>query len=71
MVADDSGFGSELYDSSICLDPQLLAQAEGLVEKVALCTFVVFPKDKRFFFSPGMVSVLGPVASLSAVCRPV
>ncbi|MBR2751022.1 MAG: EAL domain-containing protein [Clostridiales bacterium] len=63
MVADDSGFGSELYDSSICLDPQLLAQAEGLVEKVALCTFVVFPKDKRFFFSPGMVSVLGPVAS--------
>jgi len=63
MVADDSGFASELYDSTICLDPQLLAQAEGLVEKVALCTFVVFPKEKRFFFSPGMVSILGPVAS--------
>lgn len=63
MVADDSGFASELYDSSISLDPQLLAQAEGLLEKVALCSFVVFPKDKRFFFSPGMVTVLGPVAS--------
>ena len=63
MVADDSGFMAELFDSSICLDPQLLAQADGLMEKVALCTFVFFPKEKRFFFSPGMVKVLGPVAS--------
>ncbi len=63
MVADDSGFASELFDSSICLDPQLLEQADGLFEKVALCTFVVFPKEKRFFFSQGMIQVLGPVAS--------
>lgn len=63
MVADDSGFVSALYDSSISLDPQLLAQADSLLENVALCTFVVFPKEKRFFFSKGMTEVLGPVAS--------
>ncbi len=63
MVVDGSGLSSELYDSSISLDPQLLAQAEDLVQRVAICTFVVFPKDKRFFFSPGMVDILGPVAS--------
>jgi len=63
MVVDGSGFTSELYDSSICLDPQLLAQAEDLVQRVAICTFVVFLKDKRFFFSKGMVDILGPVAS--------
>ena len=63
MVADDSGFVSALYDSSISLDPQLLAQVDSLLENVALCTFVVFPKEKRFFFSKGMTDVLGPVAS--------
>ena len=63
MVADDSGFVSALYDSSISLDPQILAQADSLLEKVAMCTFVVFPKEKRFFFSKGMIDFLGPVAS--------
>ena len=63
MVADDSGFASALYDSSISLDPQLLAQADSLLENVAMCTFVVFPKEKRFFFSRGMTEYLGPVAS--------
>ena len=62
MVADDAGFVSALYDSSISLDPQLLAQADSLLENVALCTFVVFPKEQRFFFSHGMVDILGPVA---------
>lgn len=63
MVADDSGFVSALFDSSISLDPLLLAQADGLLEKVSLCTFVVFPKEKRFFFSHGMTELLGPVAA--------
>ena len=62
MVADDAGFVSALYDSSISLDPQLLAQADSLLENVAMCTFVVFPKEQRFFFSRGMVDILGPVA---------
>ncbi|MBO4928033.1 MAG: PAS domain-containing protein, partial [Clostridiales bacterium] len=63
MVADDASFVSALYDSSISLDPQLLAQADSLMENVSLCTFVVFPKEKRFFFSKGMIDVLGPVAA--------
>ena len=63
MVADDSGFVSALYDSTISLDPQLLAQADSLLENVAMCTFVVFPKEKRLFFSKGMTDYLGPVAA--------
>ena len=63
MVADDSGFGSAIFDSSICLDPLLMAQADSLLEKVSLCTFVVFPKEKRFFFSKGMTDILGPAAA--------
>ncbi len=63
MVADDSGFVSALYDSTISLDPQLLAQADSLLENVAMCTFVVFPKEKRLFFSKGMTEYLGPVAA--------
>ena len=63
MVADESGFMAELFDSSISLDPTLLAQADSLFEQVSLCTFVVFPKEKRFFFSKGMIDLLGPVAS--------
>ncbi len=63
MVADESGFNSALYDSTISLDPQLLAQADGLMEKVAMCTFVVFPKEKRLFFSRGMTDYIGPVAA--------
>ncbi|MBR6254724.1 MAG: EAL domain-containing protein [Clostridiales bacterium] len=63
MVADDSGFVSALYDSTISLDPQLLAQADSLMEKVAMCTFVVFPKEKRLFFSRGMTDIIGPVAA--------
>ena len=63
MVADDSGFVSALYDSTISLDPQLLAQADSLMEKVAMCTFVVFPKEKRLFFSHGMTDIIGPVAA--------
>ena len=63
MVADDSGFVSALYDSTISLDPQLLAQADSLLENVAMSTFVVFPKEKRLFFSKGMTEYLGPVAA--------
>lgn len=63
MVADESGFSSALFDVSISSDPLLLSQVKGLIEQVSLCTFVVFPKEKRFFFSHGMVDVLGPVAS--------
>ena len=63
MVADDSGFVSALYDSTISLDPQLLAQADSLLENVAMCTFVVFPKEQRLFFSKGMTDYLGPVAA--------
>ena len=63
MVADDSGFVSALYDSTISLDPQLLAQADSLLENVAMCTVVVFPKEKRLFFSKGMTDYLGPVAA--------
>lgn len=63
MVADDSGFSSALYDTSISSDPSLLSQVSGLLEDVSLCTFVVFPKENRFFFSPGMISILGPIAA--------
>ena len=63
MVAHDSGFVSALYDSTISLDPQLLAQADSLLENVAMSTFVVFPKEKRLFFSKGMTEYLGPVAA--------
>ena len=63
MVADESGFVSASYDSSISLDPQLLAQADSLIAQVAMCTFVVFPKEKRFFFSRGMIDYIGPAAA--------
>ena len=59
MVADDSGFVSALYDSTISLDPQLLAQADSLLENVAMCTFVVFPKEKRLFLGENAVRFYG------------
>lgn len=63
MVADESGFSSALFDASISSDPLLLSQVNGLMEQVSLCTFVVFPKEKRFFFSRGMADIIGPVAT--------